>query len=164
MTSALGAAGRAAARAFVAALVTYGLGILAAPSLNRTVLLGVAALGAALVAFIRFLQAYIPKLDLTTYIGSPFGDWADSFLQAFVASLVVTLPGIFGAPDLTTGKSLAVAAIFGALTAGARAVQGLLTVGEVPSPAIGVASPPNSYTYQGPEARNQYEATAPPRT
>lgn len=148
MTTTLGAAGRAAARAFVAALITYGLGILAAPTLSRAYLFGVAAIGAAVVAFLRGIQAYLPKLDLTTYLGSPFGDWADSFLQAFVASLVVTLPGIFGAPDLNTSKSLAVAAILGALNAGLRAVQGLLTKNEFPAKGVGLADPPNGYSYE----------------
>lgn len=149
MTTTLGAAGRAAIRAFLAALITYGLGILAAPNLGKMYLFGVAALGAAIVAFLRGIQAYLPKLDFVSYFGSPFGDWADSFLQAFVASLVVTLPGTFGAPDLNTMKSLAVAAILGALNAGLRAVQGLLTTNEFPAKGVGIAAPPNGYSYEG---------------
>ena len=56
MESLLSAAGRAFLRAFVAALVVFAAGILAAPNLNRLVVLGVAALVGAFNAGVRALQ------------------------------------------------------------------------------------------------------------
>jgi hypothetical protein len=143
----LSTAGRAFLRALVASIITYAVGIAAAPSLNKLALFGVAALVGAFAAGLRVIQAYLPGLALAKYLGHPYGDWADSFLQGFVAALIVALPGIAGAPNLSTAGSLAVAVILGALTAGARAVQGVLTVGEHPAPAVGLAEPPNHYSY-----------------
>lgn len=152
MNALLSAAGRSFLRAFVAAILVLGTGALAAPDLNRMKLLGVAALLGAFSAGIRALQAYVPSISLVAYLGHPYGDWADSFLRAFLAALIVTLPGVLGAPDLHTARALAVAAILGAVTAGVRALQGFFTTGEHPSPAVGVNDPamPNSYSYNAP--------------
>lgn len=139
----LSAAGRAALRAFVAALVTFGTGLLAAPDLNKTYLLGVVALVAAIAAALRAIQAYLVKTSFVAYLGDPYGEWLDAFLQAFVGSLVVTLSGWEGAPDLSTARSFAVAAIVGALNAAVRAVQGLLTQTEFPARDAGVNPPPH---------------------
>lgn len=150
MLELLSAGGRAQFRTLLSAIIVFATGFLAAPNLNRTVALGVAVL-IALVAFgIRALQAYAPTFSLTKWLGHPFGDWADSFLQGFIGSLTVTLIGILGAPDLALGRSVLVAAIVGAVNAGVRAAQGLLTPGEHPSPAVGVASPQMPYTYAAP--------------
>jgi hypothetical protein len=46
-----------------------------------------------------------------------------SFLRAFGAALIVLFPGVLAAPDLNGAKALAVAALFGSLTAGLRALQ-----------------------------------------
>jgi len=46
-----------------------------------------------------------------------------SFVRAFAASLIVLLPGILAAPDLSAAKGLAVAALIAAVTAGIRAIQ-----------------------------------------
>lgn len=143
MTALLSAAGRAFIRAFGASLLVYGFGILAAPNLSHAYLAGVAALVGAFAAGLRAIQAYVPKLALSTYLGHPFGDWAESFLQAFVASLIVTLPGVAGAPNFGTMKGIAVGAIIGAFNAGLRALQGFATTGEHPSPAAGINPPPN---------------------
>jgi len=140
----LSAAGRAFLRAFVASLLVYGVGVLAAPDLSHAYLVGVAALVGSFAAGLRALQAYFPKLSLAAYLGHPFGDWAESFLQGFVGSLIVTLPGIAGAPNFHTAKAFLVAAIVGAFNAGVRAVQGFATTGEHPSPGAGVNPPPNA--------------------
>lgn len=150
MVQLLSAAGRAFLRAFAASLLVLGVGVLAAPDLNRAKLLGVAALLGAVAAGIRALQGYVPSLSVAAYLGHPYGDWADSFLHGFLTSLLVTLPGAFGAPDLHTARALAVGAIVGAFNAGMRALQGVLTVGEHPAPAVGVSPPPNSYSYHLP--------------
>jgi hypothetical protein len=143
----LSTAGRAGIRAVVAAIIVYAAGIAAAPSLDKLLLFGVALLVAFFAAALRVIQAYLPGLSLAKYLGHPYGDWADSFLQGFVAALIVGLPGIAGAPNLSAAGGLVVALILGAFTAGARAAQGLLTRGESPAPATGIAEPPNHYSY-----------------
>lgn len=47
-------------------------------------------------------------------------------LQAFLAALAVTAPGILQAPNLSTAKSLAVAALVGAFAAGVSAIKNLV--------------------------------------
>jgi hypothetical protein len=144
VTALLSAAGRAFIRAFLASLLVFGFGILAAPDIGHLALAGVAGLVGAFAGGLRAIQAYVPKLALATYLGHPFGDWAESFLQAFVASLIVTLPGLAGAPNFGVMKGLAVGAIVGALNAGVRAIQGFGSTGEHPSPAVGVNPPPGA--------------------
>lgn len=147
MLALLSAAGRSFLRAFLAALLVLSVGVLAAPNLNQAYLLGVAALMGALAAGLRAIQAYAPKLSLAFYLGHPYGDWADSFLHAFLAAILVTVPGVLGAPDLQTARAIAVASIIGAFNAGIRALQGLATTGEHPAPSTGIAEPPASYSY-----------------
>jgi hypothetical protein len=114
MKQLLGDAGRAFLRAFIGALIILLPGILAAPNLDQTYALGVAAFISSVVAG----------------------------LKAFIGSLVILLPGVANAPDLNTGKSLLVGVLIGALTAGVRAAQGLLTPGDDPLPATGLRTPP----------------------
>lgn len=147
MTSLLSAAGRSFLRAFLSALLVFSVGILAAPDINRIYAIGVAALLGSLAAGLRAVTSYIPGLSLVEYLGHPYGDWADSFLHAFVASLIVTLIGVLGAPDLHTARSFAVAGVIGAFNAGVRALQGLATTGELPARRSGVAPPRLPYTY-----------------
>lgn len=66
-----------------------------------------------------------------------------SFLRAFLASFIVLVPGILAAPNLTAAKSLAIAAVVGALAAGFRAIQSLLTKSEAPASDSGVLPPPS---------------------
>lgn len=142
MKELVSAAGRAFLRAFVAALIIYGIGISTAPQLHQTYLIGVSAILGAFGAGIRALQAYVPALSFVKYLGHPYGDWVDSFAHGFLGSLLVTLPGAFGAPDLNTVRSLVIAAIIGAANAGLRALQGTFTIGEAPRPAKGLPPPP----------------------
>ncbi len=153
MLSVLSSAGRAYLRAFVAAIVVLAPGILAAPNLNRMELLGTAALIAAIGAGVRGVQAYAPEVSFVKYLGHPVGDWLDAALQAFLGSLVITVPGVLGAPDLSTGKALATSAILAALGAAARVLQGAVTHGEYPAPAVGLAEPEMPYSYQYPARR-----------
>lgn len=141
MHALLSAAGRSFLRAFVASILVFAPGVLSAPNLDQMYLLGVAAVVAAVAAGIRSIQVYIPALTISKYLGAPYGVWADSALRAFLGSLVVTLPGVLNAPDLDTARSLGLAALVGAVTAAVRALQGLLTTGEHPAPASGIASP-----------------------
>lgn len=142
MKTLLSAAGRSFLRAFVAALVAYGAGVLSAPGLGDTRLLGVAALLASVAAGVRSLQEYVPALDLVRYLPRPWGGWANAFAHGFLASLVITLPGALDAPDLGAARSFATAALVGAFASGARALEGALTAGEIPARSFGLPSPP----------------------
>jgi hypothetical protein len=134
----LAAAGRAFLRAFIGSFVTLLLGVLAAPNLDQAYGVGVAALIASVAAGIRAIQEFVPQLSLSGWIPNVYASWADAFLRAFVGSLVVTLPGVLDAPDFSTGKALAVAAVIGALTTAVRVIQGLLTPTETPVTGAGV--------------------------
>jgi hypothetical protein len=130
----LSAAGRAFIGAFAVSVVALSTGILAAPNLNEAYALGVAALFASLAAGVKVLQEFVPALRFGTYIPQPFGAYLDAFLQAALGAFLVLLIGVLNAPDLATAKSLATAAVVGALMAGFRALQGVLTPGELPNP------------------------------
>jgi hypothetical protein len=142
MTSLLSAAGRAFLRAFAGALIILLPGVLAAPDLNAARALGVAAFLASLVAGIRAIQAYAPQFTIAQYIGAQVGAYVDSFLRAFLATFLTMITGALQAPNLSTGKSLAVAALIGAVTAGVRALQAFFTTGQSPSAGIGIKDPP----------------------
>ncbi len=130
----LSSAGRAFIGAFLVSGVTLSTGVLAAPNLNEAYALGVAALFASVAAGVKVLQEFVPALRFGSYVAQPFGAYLDAFVQAGVGAFLVSLVGVLNAPDLATAKSLAVAAIVGALMAGFRALQGLLTPGESPNP------------------------------
>lgn len=138
MRTVLAESGRSFLHLFFAALVVYGAGILNAPDLDHTYLIAVAATIAAFAAALVAILTYLPSLSWVHVFGHPFGDWADSFTYAFISSLIVTLPGVLGAPDFHTLRAVAVGAIVGAATAGVRAIEGLLTPGDHPGPAFGL--------------------------
>lgn len=138
--SLLSSAGRAFIGAFAVSALALSTGVLAAPNLNQAFALGVAALFASIAAGVKALQELVPALQFGQYIKQPFGAYLDAFVQAGLGAFLVSLVGILNAPDLATAKSLAVAAVVGALMVGFRAVQGLVTPGEHPAPSKGLGS------------------------
>ena len=130
----LSSAGRAFIGAFAVSAVALSTGVLAAPNLDQAFALGVAALFASVAAGVKVLQEFVPQLRFGSFIPQPFGAYLDAFLQAFVGALLVSLVGVLNAPDLETAKALLTAAVVGALMAAFRALQGLLTPGELPNP------------------------------
>lgn len=130
----LSSAGRAFIGAFATSALMLSTGILAAPNLNQAYALGVAALFASVAAGVKVLQEFVPQLRFGSYIRQPFGAYLDAFVQAGLGAFLVSFVGVLNAPDLAAAKSLLVGAINGALMAGFRAVQGLLTPGEQPNP------------------------------
>lgn len=142
MKKLLYAAGTSFLRAFGAALLTFGVGILSAPDTKTAVALSISALLASLAMGLRAIQVFIPQLSFSSFLPQPIAAWADSFTRAFLATLVITLTGWLDAPDLATWKAVAVAAIVGALAAGVRALQGLATQGEEPAPNTGLQEQP----------------------
>lgn len=145
MKAVLEAAGRAFVQAFAAALIVYGAGILKAPGLHQDYLIATSAIIASfafgLAAFLNYVNTAKPRFTFVRWFGHPLGDWLDAFVLAFLSTLIVTLPGVLGAPDFGTLKAIVVGAITGAIAAGVRGVVGLLTPGERPGPASGVAAP-----------------------
>ena len=130
----LSSAGRAFIGAFAMSALMLSTGILAAPNLNESFALAVAAMFASVAAGVKVLQEFVPQLRFGSYIAQPFGAWLDAFVQAALGAFLVLFIGVLNAPDLATARTLFVAAITGALMAGFRAIQGLLTPGESPNP------------------------------
>lgn len=138
MKEILAGAGRRFLHAVAAALIVFVLGLLAAPDLiaDNVRLYGVAFLVAIGAAFLKFVSDVFPFFRVSNYVSDKYkvyAAWMDAFLQAAVAAFVVAAPGVFDAPDLKTAGAIAVAALIGALTAGVRAIEGLLTPEERPA-------------------------------
>lgn len=148
MHALLSAAGRAFWRVFLAALITLAPGILAAPNLHSAVLVGVAALMAAIGAGLRALQAYVPMLSFATYVGEALGRYLDAFAQALLGALIVSIPALLEYPDQGNWNALYMSLIVAGLAALTRAVQALGQIGEtITDPAApnssGIAEPKN---------------------
>lgn len=141
MTKLLYAAGTAFLRAFGITFLLAVTGILAAPNVDSAVALSIAALVASIVAGLRAIQVFIPQLSFGSFVRQPVASYLDSFARAFLAALVTGAAGLLAMPDLPTGRAIWLGVITGALTAGVRALQGLLTPGEAPAPETGIADP-----------------------
>lgn len=133
--------GRTFLKTFVSSIIVFAPGVLAAPNLSEATALAVAAIVASVSAGLKTIQVYVPQLSVSHWLMPPLGDWADSFVHGFLASLIVTLIGLLSSPELGVSRSIIVAALVGAVNAGARAVQGALTVGEHPGKSYGLPSP-----------------------
>lgn len=133
----LSEAGRSFLRAFAGSLLILLPGVLAAPDMGQVLGLATAAVIASLVAGFKAIQVFVPQLSFSAYVDGLAGALLDSFSRAFLASFLVLLEGVLAAPDFDAGKSLFVAALIAAVTAGVRAVQGLFTSGEEPAPNTG---------------------------
>jgi len=126
------------ARAFGVTFLLAVTGILAAPNVDAAVALSIAALIASIAAGLRAIQVFIPQLSFAEFVPQPLAAWFDSFVRAFLAALVTALTGWLAMPDLPTDRAFWYALITGALAAGVRAIQGLLTPQESPAPDKGV--------------------------
>lgn len=62
-----------------------------------------------------------------------------SFVRAFVGAFIILAPGILAAPDLTAAKAAIVAAFIAAVTAGFRAIQAFLAMGDEPVAGSGTS-------------------------
>jgi hypothetical protein len=142
MKHVLSAAGRAFLRTFAAALIVYATGLSQAQNFNELLALGVAALLASGAAGLRAVQAYVPSISFAKWLPIPAGAIADSFAHGFLAAFIVSLSGAMNTPDLSTWHSAIVGVVVGALNAGIRAIQGILTVDEPPR-GRGIPNPEN---------------------
>lgn len=137
MKNLLALAGREFLKAFGASVVVLAPGVLSAPNLDQAYALGVAAMFASVAAGVRSIQVFVPQLSFSTLLPQPWAAWVDAFVRGGLGAFLVLFVDVLNAPDLTTGRSLLVAALVGAGTAGFRALEGLLTSGESPKPASG---------------------------
>lgn len=128
-------------RAFGVTFLLAVTGIMAAPNVSAATALSIAALLASIVAGLRAIQVFIPQISFGTFLPQPYAAWLDTFVRAFLAALVVALQGLLAMPELPTDRSVWFALITGALATGVRAIQGLLTPGEAPSPGTGISDP-----------------------
>lgn len=138
MKEILAGAGRRFLHTVAAALFVFILGLLSAPNLvlDNMRVYGIAFLVAIGAAALKFIAEVFPFVSVVNYVPDQYkvyAAWADAFLQAGVSAFVVVAPGILDAPDLKTAGALVVAALIGALTAGVRAIEGLLTKSERPA-------------------------------
>jgi hypothetical protein len=132
MKALLEQAGREFLKAFGVSVVVLAPGVLQAPNLDQSFLLGVAALFASFSAGLKVLQGFVPRLSVSEFVKQPYAAWSDAFLRGGLAALFVSLVGILDSPDLSNWKAAATAALVGAVAAGFRALEGALTKGETP--------------------------------
>lgn len=143
MTTIIERSGAAFLRAFAALFFFALIGIINAPDEQAAVALGWAALAAAIAAGLRAVQVVWAGFSFSSLgIPQPYAAWLDSFTRAFVGVFLTAAFGWLDAPDMTTWKSVLLAAVIGGVTAGIRAVQGALTFGESPAPQKGLGAPP----------------------
>jgi hypothetical protein len=138
MVKLLYAAGTAFLRAFGASLLIFSTGILSAPNMSVALSLSIAALLASIAAGLRAIQVFIPQLSFASLVRQPVAAWLDSFTRAALSAFVVSATGWLAAPDMANWRSVWIGVIIGAVAAGIRALQGLLTPGEQPAPSKGL--------------------------
>lgn len=137
MNKLLFAAMTAFGRVFVVTFLLAATGILKAPDQDAAIALSTAALVGSIVAGLRAIQVFIPKLTFAGVFPQPMAAWIDAFVLAFLASFVTLLTGWLAAPDWSNWKTAVAAVFIGALTSGVRALQGFLTIGDQPTPSVG---------------------------
>ena len=130
-------AGREFLKTFGVSLVVFVPGVLAATNLEQAQAFGVAALFASGAAGLKAIQVFFPRLSFAGLVRQPIAAWLDAFTRASVPVFVATVIAWLNAPDYSNQKAFWVAAIVGAVAAGFRAVEGLLTKGETPLPNVG---------------------------
>lgn len=141
MRNLLYAAGTAFLRSFGVTFLFAATGILTAPNYGAAKALSLAGLVAAIVAGLRSIQVFLPQISFSALMAQPYAAWADSFVRTFLSSFLVALTGWLAAPDWGTWHSALLGIVLGAATAAVRAIQGLLTKGETPTPASGIETP-----------------------
>lgn len=122
-------AGKAALRAVIPVALVVGLGISSAPDLDGAKAQAVVGIVAIVAAALKAITVFVPQLTVASYVGA-LGRYVDAFLQAGLAALITGVLGLLAAPDLSFSKALITGVLVGALTAGIRAVQALVTPDE----------------------------------
>jgi hypothetical protein len=126
-------------RVFVSSFLVFVTGILSAPNQNAAISLSIAALTASLAAGLRALQVFVPQISFKSLVGQPLAAWLDAFTIGSITAFITAITGWLAENDFTAWKSIVIGIVVGALSSGARAVQGLVTPGDWPAPAKGLA-------------------------
>lgn len=135
-------ASRSFVRAFVASVVVLLPGLLAAPDFATAKGLAIAAIIASVVAGLKALQVFVPQLSFKSISAlGAYYVYVDSFVRAFLGTFFVAVIGVLTAPELSVTKSALVGLLVAAVAVGVRAVQGVLTRGDVPAPTKGLDVP-----------------------
>ncbi|MEM3041055.1 MAG: hypothetical protein QXU32_02520 [Nitrososphaerales archaeon] len=130
--STLSGAGRAFLAAFGSTLLLLATGVLTAPDVATAQVVAVAALIASVSAGVKALVSWVPLLSFRSLLPQPLAAWVDAFVQGFVGALLVGLANWLDAGDVSNYNTALTAIFVGALVAGVRVLQGLLTEGEYP--------------------------------
>jgi len=135
--------GRAFLKVFGAALLVAAIGMSQQPTLHGAVLVGIAGVMAALAAGLAAITTFLPqfKLSVLIHLPAPYGPMVDAGVLGFLGSFITAIIGLLAEPSLATWKAAIVGVFVGALTAGLRAVQGLLTPSEAPAVGGGITTP-----------------------
>ena len=141
MEKLLFAAMTAFGRAFAITFLFAATGLLAAPNQSALIALSWAALAASLVAGFRAVQVFVPQISFAGFVAQPYAAWLDSAVRSGVAAFITAITGWLAAPDLSTWKSALLGIGVGVGTAVVRALQGLLTPGDVPKQGAGISVP-----------------------
>ena len=126
-------------RVFLSSFIVFVAGILAAPNIDSALALSIAALTASLAAGLRTLQVFVPQISFKSFVGQPLAAWLDAFVIGFLTAFITAITGWLAENDFTGWKSVVIGLVVGALSTGMRAAQGLVTTGEYPAPAKGLA-------------------------
>jgi len=128
-----------------ATFLIYVGGVSQAHDRTALVAAGMALLIGLLSSAGRVVQVFVPYLTWKPVVAAVFGRsltahwvetiaaWMDAFTRAALASFVATMLAWSAAPDLSTWHSVILGAVTGAISAGIRAAQGLLTQSELPA-------------------------------
>lgn len=141
----LSAMGREALIAGVLAFATLALGVWQAPNLSQAAALAGAASIAAVVAALRIVPIYLPRITtaLAERFGIAGGDSIVVGVTTLVGAAVAVLIDALSAPSLGEGRAVLFAGMLGVGALGTRLVIGLLTPGETPSVTAGGINVPN---------------------
>lgn len=143
MEKLLFAAGTAFLRSFAITFMAFAVGILGATDLASATALSIAGLAASVAAGLRALLVFFPQFSFAGLLPQPWAAYADAFTQQFLGSGTIALAGWLAAPNWGLWHSALLGILTGAAVAGVRAIQGLLTPGQVPAPKVGITAPSN---------------------
>lgn len=140
----LGNVGKVLLKTLGSALLVVLIGISSQTTLHGAVAVGIAGVMAAIASTLAAIQVFVPQVTFQKYLPGPLGAVLDAFGQAAVGAFITAAIGILKEPNFSAWHSLIIAALVGAVNAGARGVQAYLNRGEQPAQARGLELPASS--------------------